>query len=301
MGNFVATAAAAATCTASPVTECQEIKQGSLMLRLSFNGQPKAEKGPTANNKPASAPVVPKTAASGEDNADVPKNGTIDDLLLASSIAFDTDSTRVSLEEELGGGRASSSMRDAIQGMPSMSKSVTFGPCDGGGLMGPTAQELLEGGPLNTGLALGLAGPRGRDWLDAHAQAAHSVWLCRLPDVVRRGRECHADDDCLPWTGSLGRRASRKKSVNRTIEDTASKLANKPPPKRSYHRKKAQAPPKAKEKDMGQFEAGPPTSSAASIKPSLPPDAFRLKKPKKGFIIAKQRLGKILKVHKMIY
>ncbi|KAH7941588.1 hypothetical protein HPB49_015088 [Dermacentor silvarum] len=66
------------------------------------------------------------------------------------------------------------------------------------------------------------------------------------------------------------------KSVKRTIEDTASKLANKPPPKRSHHRKKAK-------------------------KPSLPPDAFRLKKPKKGFATAKQRLGKILKIHKMIY
>ncbi|KAH7941589.1 hypothetical protein HPB49_015089 [Dermacentor silvarum] len=114
MGNFVAVAAAAAACTASPVMECQESKQAQSRERT------------YSKQKTASAPVVPKTAASGEDTADVPKNGTIDDLLPASSIAFDTDSTRVSLEEELGGGRASSSMRDAIQGMLSMSKSVTF-------------------------------------------------------------------------------------------------------------------------------------------------------------------------------
>ncbi|KAL3217696.1 hypothetical protein MRX96_032071 [Rhipicephalus microplus] len=73
------------------------------------------------------------------------------------------------------------------------------------------------------------------------------------------------------------------------------------PPKRSYHRKKSQVPSKSKEKDIEEFEPGPSTSSAASKKPSLPPDAFRLKKPKKGFATAKQRLGKILKIHKMIY
>ncbi|XP_049527858.1 histone lysine demethylase PHF8 isoform X2 [Dermacentor silvarum] len=346
MGNFAAAAAAAAAGTTSPVMESQDSKQGSLKLRLSFNGKPKVEKGPAANNKAASAPVVPKTAASGEDNADVPKNGTIDDLLLASSIALDTDSTRVSLEEELGGGRASPSTRDAIQGMLSMSKSAfTFGPCDGGGPMGPTAQELLEGGPLSTGLALGLAGPRGR--IGPTPMLKRPTPFGSAASRMRSGeeedleesllKECHADDDYVypgleasddelrvfkprgrskrdeawnpkaklapncPKPPRPTREGTQKKSVKRTIEDTASKLANKPPPKRSYHRKKAQAPPKAKEKDMEEFEAGPSTSSAVSKKPSLPPDAFRLKKPKKGFATAKQRLGKILKIHKMIY
>ncbi|KAL3241973.1 hypothetical protein MRX96_047841 [Rhipicephalus microplus] len=138
MGNFAAAAAAAAAgTTSSSVMESPDTKQGSLKLRLSFNGKSKVEKKPAVNNKAAGAVVAPKSAT-GEDTADVPKNGTIDDLLLASSIALDTDSTRVSLEEELGGGRASPSTRDAIQGMLSMSKSAfTFGPCDGGWTDGP--------------------------------------------------------------------------------------------------------------------------------------------------------------------
>ncbi|KAL3241974.1 hypothetical protein MRX96_047841 [Rhipicephalus microplus] len=130
MGNFAAAAAAAAAgTTSSSVMESPDTKQ--------VNGKSKVEKKPAVNNKAAGAVVAPKSAT-GEDTADVPKNGTIDDLLLASSIALDTDSTRVSLEEELGGGRASPSTRDAIQGMLSMSKSAfTFGPCDGGWTDGP--------------------------------------------------------------------------------------------------------------------------------------------------------------------
>ncbi|KAH7942066.1 hypothetical protein HPB49_020118 [Dermacentor silvarum] len=234
----------------------KDSKQGSLKLRLSFIGKPKAEKGPTANNKPASAPVVPQTAASKEDSAD-----------------------------------------DAIQGMLSMSKSAfTFGPCDRGGPMGPTAQELLEGGPPSTGLALELAGPRGMIGRTRSLKRptpgggrAKGMRSGEEEDLgVSPHEECHADDDYLdeawnpkaklapncPKPPRPTREGTQKKSVNHTIEDTASKLANKAPPKRSYHCKKA-------------------------IKPSLPPDAFRLKKPKKGFTIAKQRLGKILKVHKI--
>ncbi|KAH7948340.1 hypothetical protein HPB52_020638 [Rhipicephalus sanguineus] len=204
MGNFAAAAAAAAAgTTSSPVMESPDSKQGSLKLRLSFNGKSKVEKKPVVNNKAGGAAVVAKSA-SGEDTADVPKNGTIDDLLLASSIALDTDSTRVSLEEELGGGRASPSTRDAIQGMLSMSKSAfTFGPCDGGGPMGPTAQELLEGGPLSTGLALGLTGARGR--IGPTPTHKRPTPFSSAASRMRSGeeedleesllKECHADDD----------------------------------------------------------------------------------------------------------
>ncbi|KAH7979767.1 hypothetical protein HPB49_010930 [Dermacentor silvarum] len=97
------------------------------------------------------------------------------------------------------------------------------------------------------------------------------------------------------------REGTQKQSVKRTIEDTASKPANKPLLKRTNHRKKAQEAPEAKEMDMEESEAGPSTSSVASKKPSLPPHAFRLKKPKKGFPTPKQRLGKIVMIDMMIY
>lgn len=302
------------------------------------NGKAKPDKGaaPATNTKAVPAAAVAVKGGVCEDPADAPKNGTIDDLLLASSIALDTDSTRVSLEEELGGGRASPSTRDAIQGMLSMSKSAfTFGPCDGGGPMGPTAQELLEGGPLSTGLALGLTGGGARrPPLSSTSSLKRPTPFGSASSRLRPGeeedleesllKECHADDDYVypgleasddelrvfkprgrskrdeawnpkaklapncPKPPRPTREGTQKKSVKRTIEDTASKLANKPPPKRSYHRKKVQAPPKAKEKEVEDYEAGPSTSAAAaavaaSKKPSLPPDAFRLKKPKKGF------------------
>ncbi|KAL1416145.1 hypothetical protein MTO96_006412 [Rhipicephalus appendiculatus] len=282
------------------------------------NGKSKVEKKPAVNSKAGGAAVVPKSA-SGEDTADVPKNGTIDDLLLASSIALDTDSTRVSLEEELGGGRASPSTRDAIQGMLSMSKSAfTFGPCDGGGPMGPTAQELLEGGPL-TLLPPGCGLVRKKISKNLSSRSATRTttmytldWKPRMTSFACSNLEGDQSEmkpgipkpnllQTAPNPPRPTREGTQKKSVKRTIEDTASKLANKPPPKRSYHRKKSQAPSKVKEKDVEEFEPGPSTSSAASKKPSLPPDAFRLKKPKKGFATAKQRLGKILKIHKMIY
>ncbi|CAN7983467.1 unnamed protein product [Ixodes pacificus] len=343
MGNFAAAAAAAAAAgstSMAAVTDHHDSKQGSLKLRLSFNGKSMLEKATPTKAAPAA-----KTSAS-EEASEIPKNGTIDDLLLASSIALDTDSTRVSLEEELGGGRASPSTRDAIQGMLSMSKSAfTFGTSDGP--MGPTAQELLEGGPLSTGLARvkGMCPQKGCS-LSPRRPGPALAGGRRGRQRRREGddedfeeslKKCHQDEEYVypgleasddelhvfkprgrwkrdeawnpkaklvpncPKPSRPIREGTKKEAVETSLAEAAAKLAEKPPPKRPYHRKKAQPSRANKDKDLDVFDAGPSTSSASSKKSPLPPDAFRLKKPKKGFATAKQRLGKILKIHKMIY
>ncbi|CAN8018290.1 unnamed protein product, partial [Ixodes persulcatus] len=307
------------------------------------NGKSMLEKATPTKAAPA-APAA-KTSVK-EEASEIPKNGTIDDLLLASSIALDTDSTRVSLEEELGGGRASPSTRDAIQGMLSMSKSAfTFGTSDGP--MGPTAQELLEGGPLSTGLARvkGMCPQKGCS-LSPRRPGPALAGGRRGRQRRREGddedfeeslKKCHQDEEYVypgleasddelhvfkprgrwkrdeawnpkaklvpncPKPSRPIREGTKKEAVETSLAEAAAKLAEKPPPKRPYHRKKAQPSRANKDKDLDVFDAGPSTSSALSKKSPLPPDAFRLKKPKKGFATAKQRLGKILKIHKMIY
>ncbi|XP_064488652.1 histone lysine demethylase PHF8-like [Ornithodoros turicata] len=338
MGNFAAAAAAAAaagTTTAvmpgvpdSDFGVQGEARQGSLKLCLSFNGKSLVEKPPAS--KVRSPPSSQK--ASGDE--DTPKNGTIDDLLLASSIAMDTDSTRVSLEEELGGGRASPSTRDAIQGMLSMSKSAfTFGP---EGATGQTAQLLREG-PLSSGLALLKGGAqRGNTHKPNFMQLRRPGFRNDDQDdedLEESLKKCHQDEEFVypgldasddelhvfkprgrskrdeawnpkaklvpncPKPARPVREGTKKEAIETGLAEAAAKLADKPPPRRSYHRKKP-PPPKPKEE---AYDPGPSTSSASSKKPPLSPDAFRLRKPKKGFATAKQRLGKILKIHKMIY
>ncbi|KAH7978062.1 hypothetical protein HPB49_004350 [Dermacentor silvarum] len=109
-------------------------------------------------------------------------------------------------------------MLDEIQGMLSMSKSAfTIGPCEGGGLMDPTAQELLEVGPLSTGLTQGLAGPRGRigptptlKRPTPFGSAASRMQYCHEEDLEESLlKECHADDYVYPGLEASDDGASR--------------------------------------------------------------------------------------------
>ncbi|GFV50200.1 transposon Tf2-6 polyprotein [Trichonephila clavipes] len=70
------------------------------------------------------------------------------------------------------------------------------------------------------------------------------------------------------------------------------------PQKRQYLKKK----PIVRNKSVPDQQAGPsnPAFNNKRQLPSEPPKVVN-KRPKKGFATAKQRLGKILKIHKMIY
>ncbi|XP_071439259.1 histone lysine demethylase PHF8-like [Hetaerina americana] len=89
-----------------------------------------------------------------------------------------------------------------------------------------------------------------------------------------------------PKTNRPVREGKKRTAVEKGLEAAAAKRANLPTPKRQYLKKKIK---KSMETKMQSTE-----------QPSKPPIPKSPKKPKKGMATAKQRLGKILKIHKML-
>ncbi|CAH1955521.1 unnamed protein product [Acanthoscelides obtectus] len=100
----------------------------------------------------------------------------------------------------------------------------------------------------------------------------------------------------LPKTNRPAREGTKKQSVEKVLEAAAAKRLHHPPeksPKRQYKRKVVKQPKAEVKSSTGPATSTtPPASGAAG---STTP------KPRKGMKTAKQRLGKILKIHKMIH
>jgi lysine-specific demethylase PHF8 len=95
----------------------------------------------------------------------------------------------------------------------------------------------------------------------------------------------------LPKTNRPAREGTKKQAVEKVLEAAAAKRANEVPekaPKRQYRRKKIK--PKLDVKSPSSNATSIPSTSTASTP-----------KPRKGMKTVKQRLGKILKIHKMIH
>ncbi|GFQ73696.1 histone lysine demethylase PHF8, partial [Trichonephila clavata] len=92
------------------------------------------------------------------------------------------------------------------------------------------------------------------------------------------------------------REGTRKEAIECGL--AAARLSSLPPQKRQYLKKK----PIVRNKSVPDQQAGPsnPAFNNKRQLPSEPPKVVN-KRPKKGFATAKQRLGKILKIHKMMY
>lgn len=242
---------------------------------------------------------------------DVPKSATIDDLLVATGLA-DT-----SLDDDLSGGRTSPSTREAIQGMLSISKSAFLFPEPAPPAPPPLHMDnSLANFSILARKSTAKRYVREEDDFEEHLKQCHQDG-----DYIYLGLE-GSDDECHvfkprgrsrrdePWSPRAKlvpncpkperpvREGVRKEAIECGLAAAAAKLATMPPPKRQYLKKKTVGKSKAFSPEQ---QAGPSNSLWNNKRPLLPEPPKVNKKPKKGFATAKQRLGKILKIHKMLY
>ncbi|XP_042896884.1 histone lysine demethylase PHF8 isoform X2 [Parasteatoda tepidariorum] len=322
-----------------------DMQSSALRLRLSFNG-----KGLDAFN-PGSILSPPQD----DSNAETPKNATIDDLLVATGLAVDGESSASLDDVELNGGQTQlePSTRDAIQGMLSMSKGAIRFPSQGDpsemalqGLHPPLKTENYGSESVMPHMDSSLANLSilARKSSPPIRNAKVTLGLSRysnncdeeVDEFEEQLKQCHqegdyiylglegSDDECHvfkprgrnrrdePWNPKAKlvpncpkperpvREGTRKEAIETGLAAAAAKLATMPPQKRQYLKKKPVNRNKIPAPDL---QPGPSTSVFNNNnKRPLPSESIKVnKRPKKGFATAKQRLGKILKIHKMLY
>ncbi|KAG8320787.1 Lsd1/2 complex PHD finger containing protein Phf2 [Homalodisca vitripennis] len=231
--------------------------------------------------------------------SDLPKNG-IDELLKASGYTRD-ESPRI---EDLETGRTSPSTREAIAGMLSISRMYLGGGGESSSSLSSTPRSKKKKHHLPTVEEV-------EDMEKVHQDDDFiypSLDLSDDEEVERTSRNGKRKVDeawnpkarvghVTPKTDRPCREGAKKQSVEKGLEAAAAKRAGLPSPKRPYHRKKPKLLPVAIEQPSSS------SSHSAVPSPSVRPVTIDLKnrKPKKGMATAKQRLGKILKIHKMYH
>ncbi|XP_060577068.1 lysine-specific demethylase 7B-like isoform X2 [Ruditapes philippinarum] len=232
-------------------------------------------------------------------------NGSIADILEASGYGTETAFT---VDEDVE--RAPSpSMREAIQGMLSMSR---------GGLGGMQLFSRAESRRQGIRSRSALAEEDEEEKLSKCYQDDEFVYPTLEmdedeQDQVMRGHSKPSKD--TTWNPKarvnisvpLGERSHRegvaKESVKNSLEQSAAKITSAPKVKRPYKKK-----PKLDLDSIASTSSSflSPTHSGSAFRPgvnkvggSLSDSANKRKKPKKGEATAKQRLGKILKIHKL--
>jgi len=269
----------------------------------------------------------------GDDNGIDPSKTGIDHLLRASSI----NRSGTLQELDSNNGRTSPSTREAIVGMLTMSQGFAEDSSSdhNGGL---SVNQLEPGAPPVPSVTHRQRKGRRRlnaTYSDEYAEVVSKVHqdddyiypsLDASDDELygdgtkkkkaksKRIIGNHSGDESwnprarvgpvTPKTDRPIREGAKRPAVERVLEAAAQRRASEPPPKRAYIRRTksrtniSEPPPEP--------EAGP--SAAASDSPPLPCPGSKtdnkvslVKKPKKGMATAKQRLGKILKIHKMGY
>ncbi|XP_055937481.1 histone lysine demethylase PHF8-like isoform X2 [Argiope bruennichi] len=323
---------------------CPEVQPGSLRLRLSFNGKPVEG----TFNPNSILNQVPQD----DSNAETPKNATIDDLLVATGLAADGESSVSLGDDELNGGEAQlePSTRDAIQGMLSMSKGAIRFTSQGDAsaisaqslqpsLKAENMSELslphMDSSLANLSILARKSTPPIRNAKIALGFSRYnSNSNQEYDDFEEQLKQCHqdgdyiylgleaSDDECHvfkprgrsrrdePWNPKAKlvpncpkperpvREGTRKEAIECGLAAAAAKIPTSSPQKRQYLKKK---PPPNRSKIAPDHQPGP-SNPAFSNKRPLPSEPPKVnKRPKKGFATAKQRLGKILKIHKMIY
>lgn len=291
-----------------------EPKHNPFRLKLSLNGKQLAGLEDIVSQESAEVDVVSS-----------PKLSGIEDLLRASGYGTDSESK---FDDDLGSGRASPSTREAIQGMLSISRAIQFNPVTSSSA---GSGALSKGGAGGGNSTRNNSRPqRQRRKLSYNDDDGESMSQCHQDEEFIYPTLDISDDEGLVFK-SRGRgkrdeawnpktkllpncpkpeRPVREGVKNEAVESglaaAAVRLAHLPPPKRPYHRKKpvqVKSPPVTEEVDV---QPGPsslsPTQSLKRPGGVLKDNsATKGKKPKKGMATAKQRLGKILKIHKMLY
>ncbi|XP_063607384.1 lysine-specific demethylase phf2-like isoform X1 [Penaeus indicus] len=217
----------------------------------------------------------------------------IDELLRASAYApdFNEDSPARMDDLDSESGRASPSTREAIAGMLSMSRVVPGGRTPSRKLGSGNARQPK---------------PRRRYDDDENMSKVHQDEDYVYPSLdlsddedfpVFKPRGKKKEDEA--WNPKARVRVSgprperpmrqgvRRQAVEKGLEQAAARRQNLPAAKRAYHRKKQRS-----------LESQPSTSSGNA---GLKGIAKISNKPRKGMATAKQRLGKILKIHKMLH
>ncbi|KAK3610617.1 hypothetical protein CHS0354_009076 [Potamilus streckersoni] len=329
-----------------PATDMQAstIKPGSLRLKLSFQGKPPKSETSEESGKFSSPSGLsssqsdgtgskdeslgsPRVPAGGLSNADpltiqqtlrmnMPTirgglNGSIADILEASGYGTETAFT---VDEDIGNA-PSPSMREAIQGMLSMSRM--------GGGMG----DLQLFSRSDRRLSLRAKSQAAIEDEEEHLSKCYQDDEFVYPTLemsddeaeqLFKGRGKQDKDESwnpkarvnisVPLGERPHREGARRESIENSLAASAAKLASAPKAKRIYKRKLKLEKDQNLEPQPGTSKSSclSPTYSASAFRPGLksfssstPESPTKTKKPKKGQATAKQRLGKILKIHKM--
>ncbi|XP_026274474.1 histone lysine demethylase PHF8-like isoform X2 [Frankliniella occidentalis] len=256
--------------------------------------------------------------------SDVPKNG-IEELLKAS--CYTLEST-----EDMESGQASQSTREAIAGMLSLGSS-TF--CNQETISSRPQQSrpkvLVPARSQIQMLAEELGEPidkvhQDEDYIYPSLDASDDE------DGVFKPRGKRPMDEAWnpkarvgpvgPKVNRPAREGAKKQSVEKGLEAAAAKRAGLPPPKRPYNRKVqktsadvslVKGEPQPPLTPSTSTSANPPQQTGQVVQPGKPSSSpsksssdssqkkAKMRSHKKGMATAKQRLGKILKIHKMIY
>ncbi|XP_041347850.1 histone lysine demethylase PHF8-like isoform X2 [Gigantopelta aegis] len=248
-------------------------------------------------------------------------NGSIADILEASGYGTETD---FKIDEEAVSGTSSPSMRDAIQGMLSMSRggdSDLFpGKKGGSGHRFPKRWATTQAADVDEEEKMMADYYRDDEYVYPTLEDLsddEGTWSSRKPKKKEErddtwNPKARVSVGC-PRVNRPHRPDARKESVETNLAQTAAKLTESPPetlPRKML--KKAKLKPEKKESTFFSLEPQPGTSNdsvnafrpgikrEASV-PDSPTKAPVVKKPRKGQATAKQRLGKILKIHKMMF
>lgn len=253
--------------------------------------------------------------------SDAPKNG-IEELLKASCYTLESS-------EDMESGRTAQSTREAIAGMLSLGSS---GFCKQDSLSGRSHQQRPKVHLPARSQIQQLAEELGEPIDKVHQDDDYiypSLDASDDEDGVFKARGKRPMDEAWNPKARVGpvgpkvhrpaREGAKKQSVEKGLEAAAAKRAGMPPPKRPYIKKTPKVPAEAVKtkveaplvmspsastssdpQQVGQATP-PPTSPGKSTPADASQKKLRLKTHKKGMATAKQRLGKILKIHKMIY
>ncbi|XP_044764906.1 lysine-specific demethylase 7B-like [Coccinella septempunctata] len=239
---------------------------------FTIDESPKRARKQNVNQRPK--PAKKKNIINLEENPDLPQNG-IESLLKASALTTGEQS-----------GRASPSTQEAIAGMLSISQTFvqpknrsrrsTQSPSEDSINNVHQDEDYIYPSLDNSDDEdIHIFKPRGRSKVD-------EAWNPK----ARVG-------PLLPKTNRPAREGTKRQAVEKVLEAAAARRALDSPeksPKRQYRKKKPKLKLDAKS-----------SSSSSSSNPVPSTSGSTSSKPRKGMKTVKQRLGKILKIHKMIH
>ena len=277
------------------------MKPGSLKLKLSFHGKPIPPGTSSQESSQESESTASQSESEGlEDRRNLPTirgglNGSIADILEASG--YGTETT-FAVDEDVG--RASPSMREAIQGMLSMSQMNEIELFAKGSKSRQRSQLVID------------EEERLQNCYKDDEFVYPDLEMSDEEDGVIKSKSKHDDNwnpkarvqVTIPKGDRPHREGAKKEAVEKILAAAAAKPAVAQKPKKMKKRSKSETLPEP----VSTPGTALSSSSGSAFRPNLskpiptttsPESPTKAKKPRKGQATAKQRLGKILKIHKL--